>query len=156
VASDLGQLRMGMASRDQGRFVFSLRGAGGARIGKTMSDNTEVLNYLRQLDAKIDALGIKMDQIDQEHGRALDLLRQDMTLLRQDVAGIRVTLGGHTTTLRDRLQDMRILRAAIFEMAKEKITPGEIEILHEDMSKLQIEVSELKSRLEVVEAQNQN
>jgi hypothetical protein len=35
-------------------------GASRAHIGATMSDNTEVLNFLRQLDAKVDVLGIRL------------------------------------------------------------------------------------------------
>jgi hypothetical protein len=56
-------------------------------MSENTSDNTEVLNFLRQLDAKVDGLSNKIDQIDQEHGRALELLRQDMTLMRGVQAG---------------------------------------------------------------------
>jgi hypothetical protein len=42
------------------------------------------------------------------------------------------------------------------EMAKEKITPSEVEVLHGDMSKLQVEVSEIRGRLEIVEARDQH
>jgi hypothetical protein len=127
-----------------------------------MSDSAEVLNFLRQLDAKVDGLSIKVDglsikidQIDQEHGRALELLRQDMTLLRQDVTVMRGTQAGHTKALRDVVQDGRMLRAAISDVAKENIMPGEIEVLHQDVSKLQLDVSEIRGRLEIVEGRDQ-
>jgi hypothetical protein len=161
---DLGRGRAGNSvSRSAAISAFSVRGAGRAHIGATMSDSAEVLNFLRQLDAKVDALGIKVDglsvkidQIDQEHGRALELLRQDMTLLRQDVTVIRGTHAGQTKALRGLVQDGRMLRAAISDMAKENIMPGEIEVLHEDVSKLQVDILEMKGRLEIVESRDQN
>ena len=135
-----------------------------------MSDSAEVLSFLRQLDAKVDGLSIKVDglsikvdglsikidQIDQEHGRALELLRQDMTSLRQDVTVMRGTQAGHTKVLREVVQDVRMLRAAISDVAKENIMPGEIEVLHEDVSKLQLDVSEIKGRLEIVESREEH
>jgi hypothetical protein len=72
-----------------------------------------------------------------------------MTLMR----GVQA---GHTRALRDLLQDQRVMRAAMTEMTKEKITPSEVEVLHGDMSKLPVEVSEIRGRLEIVEARDQH
>jgi hypothetical protein len=59
-----------------------------------------------------------------------------MTLLRQDVAIMRATQAGHTRTLRDRLHDVRIMRAAMSDMAKDNVMPAEVEVLHQDVTTL--------------------
>jgi hypothetical protein len=114
-----------------------------------MTGESEILNLLRALDAKIDDIGTRLDHIDQEHGRALELLRQD-------VGGIRVAQAGHGNTLHILLQDTRMLRAALNDVAKESVTPGEVEALHEDLSRLQQQVSELTARLAIVEGRDQH
>lgn len=98
-----------------------------------MSDEPEILNLLR---------GIQAEQI--EHGRKLDILQQDTGLIRS-------VLSGHTRTLDILLQDGRLLRGAVNDVVKESVTPGEVEAIHHDLNRLQQQVSELTARLDNME-----
>jgi len=157
--------------------------------GRNMTGESEILNLLRTLDAKIDDIGIRLDRIDREHGRALEengralgehgrileehgrmleehgrmleehgrILEENsraLELLRQDVGSIRVAQAAQGNTLHILLQDTRMLRAALNDVAKENVTPGEVEALHEDLSRLQQQVSHLNARLAVVESRD--
>jgi hypothetical protein len=46
------------------------------------------------------------------------------------------------------------MRAAVNDMAKESVTPGEVAVLHEDLSRMQQQVSELKGQVEILEGRN--
>ncbi len=48
-------------------------------------------------------------------------------------------------------QDMRMLRAAINNVAKENVTPGEISAIHHDLNRLMGQVSELAARVDLLE-----
>jgi hypothetical protein len=150
--------------------------------GRNMTGESEILNLLRTLDSKIDDIGIRLDRIDREHGRALEengralgehgrmlevhgrilevhgrMLEENsraLELLRQDVGSIRVAQAAQGNTLHILLQDTRMLRAALNDVAKENVTPGEVEALHEDLSRLQQQVSHLNARLAVVESRD--
>jgi len=79
------------------------------------------------------------------------LLRQDVTLLRRDVTTMRGPIIGQAKSNHYLLHDIRLMRAAMTDLAKEKITPGEIEVLHDDVSKLHAAVYEVKGRLDLLE-----
>jgi chromosome segregation ATPase len=108
-------------------------------------------NLSQKVDRVEQNLSQKIDHIDQEHGRALELLRQDMTMLRQDATITRGAVSGHASTVRNLLQEARVMRMAVGDIAKEKITPGEIDVLHEDVTRLHMQVSELKGRVQILE-----
>lgn len=79
-----------------------------------------------------------------EHARLL-------ALLQQDTAVIRGTVNGHTQLFAGLVQDVRLLRGAINDIAKENVTPGEIAAIHHDLSPLQVQVAELRGRVEELE-----
>jgi len=114
-----------------------------------MTDCAEILNLLRGLNEKVDGLNIRVGgldtkvdglssgvdgldtkvhgldtgigEIDQERGRALDMLQQDTAMIRSVVSS-------HSNTLHILRQDMRLMRAAVNDMAKESVTPGEVAV----------------------------
>jgi hypothetical protein len=47
-------------------------------------------------------------------------------------------------------------RAAVNDLAKENVTPGEMEAVHDDLTRLRREVDELTVRLEAVEERNKD
>jgi len=63
---------------------------------------------------------------------------------------------GHTRTLDILLQDTRMVRGAVNDMAKETVTAGEVEAIHHDLNRLQQQVSELTARLEIVEGRDRH
>ena len=85
-----------------------------------------VLAQLRKLDVKVDRIA-------------------------GDVAELRKQAGGHTRTLNVLQQDVRLIRAAVNDIARVDVTSGEVEALHHDLNRLQQEVSELAARVEVIE-----
>jgi len=89
-----------------------------------MTDEPEnlVLTMLRRLDTKVDRLGEDVREM-KGRMRGLDVLRQDV----------------------------RLIRAAVNDIARTEVTSGEVEALHHDVNKLQQSVAELEVRLEAVE-----
>ena len=90
-----------------------------------------VLAMLRRLDTKV------------------DLISADMAELRRQV-------GGHTRTLDVLTQDMRMIRAAVNDIAKVDVTSGEVEAMHHDLNRLRQEVSDLTARVELVETSDRH
>jgi chromosome segregation ATPase len=72
----------------------------------------------------------------QEHTNAIEMLRQDTGL-------IRLSLDAQTRLLDMLQQDMRMLRGAVNDLAKENVTPGEVEAIHHDLNRMQRELAEL-------------
>jgi len=48
--------------------------------------------------------------------------------------------------------DIRMLRAAVNDIARENVTPGEIQALHHDVTRLMGQQQELAARLDALEA----
>jgi hypothetical protein len=48
-------------------------------------------------------------------------------------------------------QDIRLIRAGIQDMVRTRVTAGEVDVLHEDMSKLQLGLIALTIRVETLE-----
>ena len=46
---------------------------------------------------------------------------------------------------------VRLVRAAVNDIAKENVTPGEMEAVHNDLTQLRREVDTLTARIEIVE-----
>jgi ubiquinone biosynthesis protein UbiJ len=85
-----------------------------------------VLTLLRQLDAKVDRMGA-------------------------DLASVKTDVRVHSRTLDILLQKGRILGAAVNDFAKENVTPGEVEAIHQDLNRLRHEMSALTVRVEMIE-----
>ena len=90
-----------------------------------------------------------------EHLRAM---RADMGAVRSDMAAINTKLDrvvteqrSHARTLNILVQEGRLVRAAVNDVAKENVTPGEMEAVHDDLTQLRREVDSLTARLEIVE-----
>jgi ubiquinone biosynthesis protein UbiJ len=81
----------------------------------------------------------------------LRAMRGDMIALNEKVDRIATEQRAHSRTLGVLLQEARLLRAAVNDIVKENVTPGEMEAVHDDLTQLRQEVDLLTARLEVVE-----
>jgi hypothetical protein len=100
-----------------------------------MADEPEnlVLEMLRRLDAKVDRLDAKVDRV------------------AADQTAIKTEQRTHSRTLGILLQEGRLMRAAVNDIAKENVTPGEMEAVHDDLTQLRQEVDGLTVRIEMIE-----
>jgi ubiquinone biosynthesis protein UbiJ len=100
-----------------------------------MADEPEnlVLEMLRAMRGDMIALSDKVDRI------------------AADLTAVKTEERAHSRTLGVLLQEARLLRAAVNDIAKENVTPGEMEAVHDDLTQLRQEVDLLTARLEVVE-----
>lgn len=48
--------------------------------------------------------------------------------------------------------DIRMLRAALNDIARENVTPGEVAAIHHDLNRVMGQVNELAARVDVLEA----
>jgi hypothetical protein len=72
-------------------------------------------------------------------------------LVLEQLRRIRAVLDTHTTTLTSLQQDVRMIRAAVNDIAKVNVTSGEIEAIHHDLNRLQQQFSEHDVRLNQLE-----
>jgi ubiquinone biosynthesis protein UbiJ len=98
------------------------------------------LEILRAIQA--DLAGVKAD---------LASVKTDLTGVKTDVAYIRAQVGGHSRQLDVLQQDVRMIRIAINDMERTRVTAGEVEVLHEDFNRLRQGFADLESRVEVME-----
>jgi ubiquinone biosynthesis protein UbiJ len=84
-----------------------------------------------------------------------DLTLEDIrTVLQTELAPIRTKLNGLPLIHRsigEIRQELRMVRAAINDIAKTNITSGEVEALHDDVNRLQDRQNELEARLLTLE-----
>jgi hypothetical protein len=88
----------------------------------------------------------------------LRAMRGDMTALNgkadrivADLTAVKIEQRSHSRTLNILVQEGRLVRAAVNDIAKENVTPGEMEAVHDDLTQLRREVDSLTARLEIVE-----
>ena len=77
-------------------------------------------------------------------GGQLSLCQARLDLLRLDVTQLRTGLNLHTRLLTSLQQDTRLIRAAINDVAKENVTPGEVEAIHQDLNRMQQQIAGLE------------
>src|SRR5258708_21625104 len=97
-----------------------------------------VLAMLRRLDTNVDRMGA------------------DIGRLTADMSAVKTELRVHTRTLDILLQEGRLLRAAVNDIAKENVTPGEVEAIHHDLNRLRHEMSALAVRVEELERRDRH
>lgn len=91
---------------------------------------------------------------DEPENLVLELLRRvaaDQAAVKADIAAMKAEQRTQGRTVGIMLQDIRLLRAAVNDIAKENVTPGEMEAVHHDLTKLRLEIDGLTTRLETVE-----
>jgi len=103
-----------------------------------MPDDPEnvILVLLRRLDTKVDRLDTKVD------------------LMGAELATVKSEVRSHGRMLNVLQQDVRLIRAAVNDIARVDVTSGEVEALHHDVNRLQQEVSELAVRIEIMESRD--
>ena len=70
-----------------------------------------------------------------------------------DLAPLKRQVPGIVRTLNVVKQDVRMIRSTIHDMGKTRVTEGEIETLHEDVNRVQADISDLVTRVEQLEGQ---
>jgi hypothetical protein len=81
-------------------------------------------------------------------------LRADLKGLHDEIGTIRVRVDGIPLTNRSLTilqQEMRSLKAAFNDFARTNVTAGEIEVLHEDVNRVQAENTQLATRIATLE-----
>jgi hypothetical protein len=85
---------------------------------------------------------------------ALEILRViqgDIAGLKADMTTVQTELRAHSRTLEVLLQEGRLLRAAVNDIAKENVTRGEVEAIHYDLNRLRHDMSALTVRVDMIE-----
>jgi ubiquinone biosynthesis protein UbiJ len=100
-----------------------------------MADEPEnlVLETLRAMRGDMAALNGKVDRV------------------AADLTAVKTEQRSHSRTLNILVQEGRLVRAAVNDIAKENVTPGEMEAVHNDLTQLRREVDTLTARIEIVE-----
>jgi DNA repair ATPase RecN len=86
--------------------------------------------------------------------RAIDGLQAELAPVREQLKIIEIKVSGIpliAESTHDLRRDLRMVKAAINDMARVNITAGEVEALHEEIDKIQAENAELATRLATVE-----
>lgn len=78
-------------------------------------------------------------------------VKGDVASLKADMTSVKSELRVHSRTLDVLLQEGRLLRAAVNDIAKENVTPGEVEAIHHDLNRLRHEMSALTVRVDMIE-----
>ncbi len=76
------------------------------------------------------------EDLREELQAALAPLQQAVAVLQQDVTWLRLEATAHTRVLDILSQDVRLLRGAVNDMAKESVTAGEMEAVHHDLNRM--------------------
>ena len=88
------------------------------------------------------------EDLQEELQAALLPVPQAIAIVQQDVTALRLEATAHTRVLNILLQDVQLLHGAVNDMAKESVTSGEIEAVHHDLNRMQLEVARLAARVE--------
>jgi ubiquinone biosynthesis protein UbiJ len=86
----------------------------------------------------------------------LAAVKTDVAAVKEDVASLKTVQRTQSRTLGILLQEGRLIRAAVNDIAKENVTPGEMEAVHDDLTQLRQEVDGLTVRIEMIEERNKD
>jgi uncharacterized protein YoxC len=103
-----------------------------------------VVEILRGI--QVDIAGLKSDMT----GLKSDMagLKHDMAGIKADVAGLKTDMRSHSDTLNILLQDTREIRSALNDIERTRVSVGEIEALHSDVTRMQRGLADLAARIE--------
>ena len=100
-------------------------------------------------DIKTDIVGLRTDMVGLKHD--MIGLKHDMAGMKSDMAGLKVELHSHADTLNILLQDVREIRTAMNDIERTRVSTGEIEALHHDVTRMQRGLSDLTARVTIME-----
>src|SRR5215471_5120248 len=78
-------------------------------------------------------------------------LKTDLASVKADLSTVKTDVRGHTRLLDMLQQDVRLIRAAVNDIARVDVTSGEVEALHHDVNRVQREIAQLVERVEAIE-----
>jgi hypothetical protein len=81
----------------------------------------------------------------------LQAIRAGMTAMNDKLDRVVVEQRTHSRLLDVLKQEGRLLRSAVNDIAKENVTPGEVEAIHQDLTQLQHDVVSLQVRMDQIE-----
>jgi hypothetical protein len=86
-------------------------------------------------------------------GRGSDFMADDAVIeilnkIQASIVALDEKFTRHHTIL---AQDVRMIRGGIRDMVMTRVTAGEVDVLHEDMSRMQLGLADLVIRMEAVE-----
>jgi hypothetical protein len=79
-----------------------------------------------------------------------DAVMEILRRIQANLAGLDRRVTGHLNVLS---QDVRMIRAAFHDMGETRATEGEVEVLHEDLTRVQQSLADLTARVEELESQ---
>jgi chromosome segregation ATPase len=108
-----------------------------------------VIEILRGIQA--DMSGLKADMAGLKHD--MSGIKADIAGLKSDVIGVKAELHSHSDMLNVLTQDVRMIRGTIHDMGETRPTEGELVSLHEDVNRALQGLTELKTRIGILESQ---
>jgi|HubBroStandDraft_1064217.scaffolds.fasta_scaffold111685_1 predicted RNase H-like nuclease (RuvC/YqgF family) len=112
----------------------------------------------QSLQTELAPMRAQLDGLRSELGQSLQTelaaMRAQLDGLRSELAPMRAQLDGLpliNRALTVLQQDMRSLKAAFNDFARTNVTAGEVEALHADVNRVQVENAQLQARLATVE-----
>jgi hypothetical protein len=84
-----------------------------------------------------------------------DVVMQILQAIQANLAALDRKVSGQGRTLDVVKQDVRMIRATIRDMGETEVTEGEgeVEVLHEDVNRVQQGLTDLEARIEALEGQ---
>ena len=78
-------------------------------------------------------------------------LKADIAGLKMDAVGVKTDMRSHSDTLNILLQEVREIRSAVNDIERTRVSVGEIEALHSDVTRMQRGLSDLIARVDMIE-----
>ena len=82
-----------------------------------------------------------------------DIVMQILQAIQANLAALDRKVSGQGRTLDVVRQDVRMIRATIRDMGETRVTEGEVDVLHEDVNRVQHGLTDLEARVEALEGQ---
>jgi hypothetical protein len=81
----------------------------------------------------------------------LRVIRDDLAAMKANMATMQVSITGLTRSVSLLHQDVRMIRAAVNDIAREHVSTGEVEALHTDVNSLLDRMAQLEARMDAIE-----
>jgi chromosome segregation ATPase len=124
-------------------------------VGSLRSELASLRERVDHIDGEVTKLRERVDHIDGEVTTLrdrVDHIADDVSMMRPRVDGLPL-IGNAIDNLQ---RDMRLLRAAINDMARTNITAGEVEAMHTDIDRMMARQVELEARIAALERDKQD
>jgi ubiquinone biosynthesis protein UbiJ len=114
-----------------------------SEVGTVRSEVGTVRSEVDSLSGRVDRIGSEVGKLSER----VDRIGSELVTVRVRVDGLPI-IGNSIDVVQ---RDMRLLRAAINDMARTNITAGEVEAMHEDLDRALAKQAELEARVAALE-----